>query len=217
MIHALELENFKAFGKRAKIPFAPITLIFGENSAGKSSILQALNLLKQTVESREAGAVLLPRAENGIVDLGSFQEMIFDHDLERTLSIRVETTMNDREKAILASSYRKNKIGIEFRFERPSLKEEVLLDEISIYDGKSAKRIAKFRPSGSIGEDPEFVIGRGFFRHLPGLPPSKLTTMECVWLTEAAAYWKPEFDWCQENRESILDTLKERFDGFTTT
>ncbi|MCC6696179.1 MAG: AAA family ATPase [Candidatus Hydrogenedentes bacterium] len=40
MLTAIELENFKAFGKRVRIPFAPITLIFGENSAGKSSILQ---------------------------------------------------------------------------------------------------------------------------------------------------------------------------------
>ena len=55
MLHALELENFKAFGKRARIPFAPITLIFGENSAGKSTILQALYLLTQTLESRETG------------------------------------------------------------------------------------------------------------------------------------------------------------------
>ena len=161
MIHALELENFKAFGKRAKIPFAPITLIFGENSAGKSSILQALNLLKQTVESREAPAVLLPRAENGIVDLGSFQEMIFDHDLERTLSIRVETTMWIEGRAFLGHFYHyrivKDKIGIEFRFKRPSLKEEVLLDEISIYDGKSAKCIAKFQPLSPIEEDPEFA------------------------------------------------------------
>ncbi len=56
MLHSLELENFKAFGERARIPFAPITLIFGENSAGKSTILQALYLLKQTLESRGAGA-----------------------------------------------------------------------------------------------------------------------------------------------------------------
>ena len=82
MLHALELENFKAFGKRSRIEFAPITLIFGENSAGKSTILQALNLLKQTLESQESGVLLLPREEDGIVDLGSFQEMIFDHDFE---------------------------------------------------------------------------------------------------------------------------------------
>ncbi|MYF56575.1 AAA family ATPase, partial [Candidatus Poribacteria bacterium] len=110
MLHSLELENFKAFGERARIPFAPITLIFGENSAGKSSILQALNLLKQTRESREAGALLLPRTENGIVDLGSFQELLFDHDLKRTLSIRMETKL-DRQ------------LAIEFSFNRPSLEE----------------------------------------------------------------------------------------------
>ena len=81
MLHSLELENFKAFGKRSHIPFALITLIFGENSAGKSTILQALNLLKQTRESRETGVPLLPRTENGIVDFGSFQEMIFDIEI----------------------------------------------------------------------------------------------------------------------------------------
>ncbi|RKU18976.1 hypothetical protein C6503_08530 [Candidatus Poribacteria bacterium] len=59
MLHSLELENFKAFGKRAHIPFAPITLIFGENSAGKSTILQALNLLQQALESREPAGVSL--------------------------------------------------------------------------------------------------------------------------------------------------------------
>ena len=117
MLQSLELENFKAFGERTRIPFAPITLIFGENSAGKSTILQALYLLKQTRESRETDAPLLPRTENGIVDLGSFQEMLFDHDLGRTLSIRVETNV-DRE------------LAIEFNFKRPSLKEEVLLDQV---------------------------------------------------------------------------------------
>ena len=117
MLHSLELENFKAFGERARIPFAPITLIFGENSAGKSTILQALNLLKQTRESRDAGALLLPRAENGIVDFGSFKEMIFDHDLKRTLSIRIETNdessiwllnLGSKDLPLSRSSFRSN-------------------------------------------------------------------------------------------------------------
>ena len=94
MLQSLELENFKAFGERVHIPLAPITLIFGENSAGKSTVLQALNLLKQTLESRETTALLLLRAENAIVDLGSFQEMLFDHDINRKLSIRIETKVN---------------------------------------------------------------------------------------------------------------------------
>ena len=38
MLRSIQLENFKAFGQRTVIPLAPITLIFGQNSAGKSSI-----------------------------------------------------------------------------------------------------------------------------------------------------------------------------------
>jgi predicted ATPase len=85
MLRSMQLENFKAFGQRTVIPLAPITLIFGQNSSGKSSILQSLNLLKQTRESRDVEALLLPRTENGFADLGSFQEMLFDHELKRTL------------------------------------------------------------------------------------------------------------------------------------
>ena len=202
MLQSLELENFKAFGERAHIPFAPITLIFGENSAGKSSILQALNLLKQTRESREAGALLLPRAENGIVDLGSFQEMLFDHDLKRVLSIRVETKM-DRG------------LAIEFNFKRPSLEQEVLLDRVGIYDGKSAKCLAKFQPLEIDEEPEEFSMGIGlsrdeFFLAPHSLSSSKLGPLECVWLTKATEYWKPEFEWCKENKGTILNWLKER-------
>ncbi|MCY3722800.1 MAG: AAA family ATPase [Candidatus Poribacteria bacterium] len=202
MLHALELENFKAFGERARIPFAPITLIFGENSAGKSSILQALNLLKQTRESREAEALLLPRAENGIVDLGSFQEMLFDHDLKRTLTIRVKTKTS-------------RELAIEFSFKRPSLEQEVLLARVGIYDGISSKCLAKFQPFETNEEPEEFPMGMellrdSFFHDSRGLSPSKLCELKCTWLTKAAEYWKPEFEWCKENTDKILSWLKER-------
>ena len=42
MIKNFYIGNFKAFGKTQKIPIKPITLIFGPNSSGKSSILQSL-------------------------------------------------------------------------------------------------------------------------------------------------------------------------------
>ena len=197
MLHAIELENFKAFGKRARIPFAPITLIFGENSAGKSTILQALNLLKQTRESRETDALLLPRTENGIVDLGSFQEMLFDHDLKRTLSVRVETRMN-------------HELAIEFSFKRPSLEQEVLLDQIEVYQAESSKCIARFQPSDATGEPEEFSIRMGFSRDSRDLSPSQLAAVKCVWLTEDAEYWKREFDWCKESKAEILSRLERR-------
>ena len=206
MLHALELENFKAFGKRARIPFAPITLIFGENSAGKSTILQGLNLLKQTLENRETGALLLPRTENGIVDLGSFQEMLFDHDLKRTLSIRVKTTVTPDEKSTvyvdedrrIQLPFGKNKIDIEFSFKRPSLEEEVLLHQIDIYVGESANHIASFQPLNTKEQ----------LRRLDSV--STGLVVACIWLTNEPEYWKPEFEWCKEHKEEILSLLKKR-------
>ncbi len=209
MLHALELENFKAFGERTRIPFAPITLIFGENSAGKSTILQVLYLLKQTLWSRDTGAPLLPRVDNGFVDLGSFQEMLFDHDLKRTLSICVETTMN-RSYTTSQLPYKENTITIDFRFKCPSIEEKIFLDEIGIYDRKSSRCIAKFQPLRTAESPEEFWTRMGFSPPIPhDLPvPSKSSAMECVWLTTEPEYWVSEFEWCQGNKEEICNQFE---------
>lgn len=55
MLKSITIENFKCYGERTVVPLAPITLIYGENSAGKSTILQALRLLKDAVEGKTAG------------------------------------------------------------------------------------------------------------------------------------------------------------------
>ena len=50
MIKSLRLKNFKAFEDTGVIQFKPMTVLAGPNSGGKSSILQSLLLLKQTLE-----------------------------------------------------------------------------------------------------------------------------------------------------------------------
>ena len=40
MITAIEIENFKGIRDRQRIELKPITLLFGPNSAGKSTLLQ---------------------------------------------------------------------------------------------------------------------------------------------------------------------------------
>jgi AAA15 family ATPase/GTPase len=51
MLKTLLLKNFKSFAGVHQIPLAPLTLIFGKNSAGKSSIIQSLVFLKQSSSS----------------------------------------------------------------------------------------------------------------------------------------------------------------------
>src|SRR5437764_10373606 len=152
MLRGLQLENFKAFGAATAIEFAPITLIFGENSAGKSSILQSLNLLKQTRESRERDALLLPRTEGGLVDLGSFQELLFDHDLKRHLRLRLEFERTGETGE--GSWFWRRRLGmpevtsvsVEMAFYRPSRQEEVSLSYLAVFLENVKEPIARFEP-----------------------------------------------------------------------
>ncbi|MHA3054495.1 DUF3696 domain-containing protein [Acinetobacter sp. ANC 4633] len=50
MITSLSLENFKSFKKLENLKIKPLTILLGRNSCGKSSIIQSLLLLKQTLD-----------------------------------------------------------------------------------------------------------------------------------------------------------------------
>lgn len=74
MISSFTVSNFKAFGPPQNIPLKPITLIFGPNSAGKSSIIHSLLFAH---ESLRTGNLDVRQTEIGgqSVDLGGFQQL----------------------------------------------------------------------------------------------------------------------------------------------
>ncbi len=84
MIQRLQLENFKSW-ERADIEFGSITAFFGANSSGKTSILQLLLLLKQTVNAPDPAIPLFLGERESAVDLGTFYDILFGHDLSRRL------------------------------------------------------------------------------------------------------------------------------------
>lgn len=79
MFYELRMESFKSFGTLQYAPLAPITLIFGPNSGGKSSLIQSLLLIKQSLVSSRSSLNVLDF--NGhLVDLGDFQNTVFKHE-----------------------------------------------------------------------------------------------------------------------------------------
>ena len=48
----IEIENFKWIGDTQVIDLKPITLLFGPNSVGKSTILQSLHYVREILERR---------------------------------------------------------------------------------------------------------------------------------------------------------------------
>jgi len=90
---AIELENFKGVGKRVRIDLAPITLLFGANSAGKSTVLQALQYVREVLERRNANP---DRTLYGgeFIDLGGFHNLVHQHDDGKTIAIKLELQLN---------------------------------------------------------------------------------------------------------------------------
>lgn len=86
MLKQLRIQNFKGWKDTGTIRLAPISLFFGANSSGKSSIGQFLMMLKQTVESPDRKAVFYPGGKSSAVQLGSYQEMVFHRDPENKIA-----------------------------------------------------------------------------------------------------------------------------------
>ncbi|MGR3913343.1 MAG: DUF3696 domain-containing protein [Gammaproteobacteria bacterium] len=86
MLKHLRIQNFKCWEDTGVMNMAPLTVFFGTNSSGKSSIGEFLMLLKQTAEFADRRAVLHLGDMNSAVELGTYEDMIYardrSHDLE---------------------------------------------------------------------------------------------------------------------------------------
>jgi hypothetical protein len=89
-ITQITIENFKGIADKVEIPIRPITLLFGANSSGKSTILQALLYLSELLEGRNPDADRLAPAGDSL-DLGGFQEFV--HARKTAKSVRIGVTL----------------------------------------------------------------------------------------------------------------------------
>jgi predicted ATPase len=116
MITQFGFKNFKAWETFGPVRFAPLTVLFGSNSSGKSSVSQFLLMLKQTAESPDRKMVFHIGNTKMAVDLGSFHEMVFGHDEARKVSVDMEWSLPKRLK--LRDSYaQKEYAGETLRFD----------------------------------------------------------------------------------------------------
>ncbi len=98
MLKQLRIQNFKGWKDTGAIRMAPISLFFGANSSGKSSIGQFLMMLKQTAESPDRKAVFYPGGKNSAVQLGSYQEMVFHRDPANKITFEYRWSLPDALK-----------------------------------------------------------------------------------------------------------------------
>lgn len=78
MLKSISLKNYKCFRDEVSIDIAPLTVLCGVNSSGKSSILKGLLMLKQSYENNpNKGQVLF---SGDYVDNGSFKDVVYNNE-----------------------------------------------------------------------------------------------------------------------------------------
>ena len=94
LITAVEIENFKGIGRPMRVEFRPITLLFGNNSAGKSTVLHALCYAHEILSHRN---VDVHETEIGgdRIDLGGFRNLVHAHDPARPVRLRFQLNLED--------------------------------------------------------------------------------------------------------------------------
>ncbi len=145
-ITSITIENFKGIGDAVTIPIRPVTLLFGKNSSGKSTVLQALryyyaicnNELNRTIEM----------AGGHDIDLGDFPSLVHRHELDRKMRIRITYAPNVIDK--------QNQIYLLWNEVVTSWKEDVHVESVLLGCVINGKEMC-FIISGEIPDDP--VVG----------------------------------------------------------
>ncbi len=97
MITELRVQNFKSWKDTGKRQIAPLTGFFGANSSGKTSLLQTLLMLKQTVERpSDWNGVIDFGDDNSLVNLGSFDDLIHQHKRDIPLEISLSWKFSEK-------------------------------------------------------------------------------------------------------------------------
>ncbi|VGO19972.1 AAA family ATPase [Pontiella sulfatireligans] len=91
-ITSITIENFKGIGAPVTIPLKPITLMFGANSAGKSTVLQAILLMNDWLQRLGPDLDTLSLGGDKI-HLGGFKQFVHRHDESKMVKIRVESSL----------------------------------------------------------------------------------------------------------------------------
>jgi hypothetical protein len=95
---ALHIGNFKAFADTQRVPLKPITLIFGPNSAGKSSFIHSLALAHEAQFGRDKRSLARLDVHHtdiggSSIDLGGFRQYVHHAQANRRVEWGAELTV----------------------------------------------------------------------------------------------------------------------------
>ena len=189
MFTSMRAQNFKSWQDTGDIGLRPVTGFFGPNSSGKTSLLQLLLLLKQTAASADRRQVLdLGGDRNAPIALGLIRDIFFNHESDRTMSVRFDWHLNGRTldpadptrpyRPLFSSDWMSFQSDIALRAEHPYVKRlEYAAENARVAMTSSTARGGRIDPEykleARIMGNADFLARRGPGRAWPLPPPAK--------------------------------------------
>lgn len=219
MIRHLTLANFKAFSATQVVPLRPLTLIFGPNSGGKSSVLHSLKWAKHAVKSKSLAFGSSGKSDD-TPDFGGFLGAVFGKDRKRKICFGVQLPSKH------APDYRVSfEMGLwtrerkEQALQKPEPPEEVknwlaAKDEFSAAEAEASRQVLyapyvldeKGNPLSDVEDS--FVRKELFGEGISGLEALE-DSIRQKWEPRLTALWQK---WQNENAKSgIKDKLERHF------
>ncbi len=159
MITKLRIKNLKCLQDTGDLDIRPLTFLVGPNSSGKSTLLQMLLMLRQTVDSTDIENPLV--TNDGWVQMGAYPDFIFKGETRRCLEVGIEFEEINPTQS-LETKYQRISISVVFGYNPETT--QIQLEEREIRLGteehqrivrdeetKEYQLIAEKKTSGSSG------------------------------------------------------------------
>ncbi len=137
------LKNFKAFKETVSLPIRPITVLTGLNSHGKSSIIDALLLLKQTLLSEKRTPQRRALFLGGpFFQVNRFEEMLYNENEEEsgfTLGFRIPLDIHN-DRIDIGMNFQFSLLELRVFFSAYSNTQQKMTSEYEIYENRNYDR-----------------------------------------------------------------------------
>lgn len=129
-ITQVSLTNFRSFKDTQVIDLAPVTLMFGPNSAGKSSIFSALFYIQQILDKKQCDPMYIDALNKKYV--GGFKNLVHKRDLDSTIKIKIKYELGNEPSRSYTYLYPLIEKDLDIKLESPVKKAISISTEFEI-------------------------------------------------------------------------------------
>ncbi len=171
-VSSVRLRNFRCYRDSGDIPFRPLTIILGPNNVGKSTIINSILLLKQTVDVDAPRETVI--TSGPLVDLGGFADIIHRGAPRNERFFSIEMVASHLGPTLFTGFVERDKakskdggtVGLSETFGYSKAANQILTREIEYRrDGKPelrfkshGARVVLLRPDGSERNDVDVAL-----------------------------------------------------------